>query len=471
MKCMNIGLCRVPDTKAETLFKVLKDLLIRCNLPLALCRGQAYDGAANMQGRKSGVAARVLKEEPAALPVHCLAHSLNLCLQDAAKQIVSLRDAIELCREIYKLIELSPKRSFLFSSNLSAKGCGTSLKPLCPTRWTVRTAAIDAILKDYVVLMETLEDIHSTTHDEYGLKAHGFLHSLESFSTLFGLKLAHTLFSAAEQVSLAFQKKNMTLQDALSAVDAARAYYGRLRSDEEFDRFFSTAVSVANEHKISGPELPRCRRRPSRIEDGSMPHQYPNPKAFYRHIYYEACDLLLSELEHRFQNQHIPSVLAIEQMLLKAANGSSYQNELSAVEVSCYKNDIDWADLSRHLPLLQDVVKKSNPILQNMTSIHSICEALNSNNVYKDMLPSVHSLLRLYMTIPITSATSERTFSALRRLLTYLRSTMTEKRLNNCLLLHVHKSYTDALDLTLIAKEFIHMQDEHVKYFGNFVTN
>ncbi len=51
-----IGLCRVPDTKAETLFKVIKDLLIRCNLPLALCRGQAYDGAANMQGRRTGVA-------------------------------------------------------------------------------------------------------------------------------------------------------------------------------------------------------------------------------------------------------------------------------------------------------------------------------------------------------------------------------------------------------------------------------
>ena len=109
-----IVLCRVPDTKAETLFKVLKDLLIRCNLPLALCRRQAYDGAANMQGRKSGVDARVLEEEPAALPVHCLAHNLNLCLQDAAKQIVSLRDAIELCRDVYKLIELSPKRSFLF---------------------------------------------------------------------------------------------------------------------------------------------------------------------------------------------------------------------------------------------------------------------------------------------------------------------------------------------------------------------
>ena len=348
-----------------------------------------------MQGRKFGVAARISQEKPAAIPVHCLAHNLNLCLQDTSKQIVILRDAIELCREIYKLIEFSPKRSFLFSSNLSTKGCGTNLKPLCPTRWTVRTAAIDAILKDYVVLMETLQDIYSTTHDEYGLKAHGFLHSLESFSMLFGLKLAHTLFSAAEQVSVTLQKKNITLQDALSAVDAARAYNGRLRSDEEFERFFSTAVTAAAEFKICGPELPRCRRRPSRMDDGSMPHQYPNPKAFYRRIYFEACDLLSSELEHRFQNQHIPSVLAIEQMLLKAANGSSYQNELSTVEASHFKNVIDWAGLSRHLPILQDVVKKSNPILQSVTSIHSICEALNSNNVYKDMLSSVHSLVHL----------------------------------------------------------------------------
>lgn len=35
-----VGLFRVPDTKAETLFKVIKDLLIRCDLPLALCRGK-----------------------------------------------------------------------------------------------------------------------------------------------------------------------------------------------------------------------------------------------------------------------------------------------------------------------------------------------------------------------------------------------------------------------------------------------
>lgn len=69
-----------------------------------------------MQGRRSGVAARFLAEQPAAILVHCCAHSLNLCLQDAGRKLVCLKDALELCREIINLIRFSPsKRLLLFS--------------------------------------------------------------------------------------------------------------------------------------------------------------------------------------------------------------------------------------------------------------------------------------------------------------------------------------------------------------------
>ena len=78
-------------------------------------------------------------------------------------------------------------------------------------------------------------------------------------------------------------------------------------------------------------------------------------------------------------------------------------------------------------------------------SIHTICDAMDSNEVFKEILPAVHKLLRLYLTIPITSATAERAFSALKQVLTYSRSSMTEKRLNNLLLLYVHKEQTDHL--------------------------
>ena len=114
------------------------------------------------------------------------------------------------------------------------------------------------------------------------------------------------------------------------------------------------------------------------------------------------------------------------------------------------------------------MIKKGCPSVKKVTSIDTICEAMNSNSIYKEMLPTVHQIIRLYLTVPITSATSERTFSALRRLLTYLRSSMTEKRLNHCLLLHIHKELTDSMDLVVVAKEFIDLYDERKKYFGHF---
>ena len=68
------------------------------------------------------------------------------------------------------------------------------------------------------------------------------------------------------------------------------------------------------------------------------------------------------------------------------------------------------------------------------------------------------TLLRLYLTIPATLATSQRTFSALRQLKNYLRSTMKQAHLNNCLLMHCHKSITNTLlEPTNNAKGTLHL--------------
>ena len=52
-----LGLIQLPDTKAVTIFSSIKDILIRCVLPISQCRGQAFDGASNMSGIKNGVQA------------------------------------------------------------------------------------------------------------------------------------------------------------------------------------------------------------------------------------------------------------------------------------------------------------------------------------------------------------------------------------------------------------------------------
>ena len=72
---------------------------------------------------------------------------------------------------------------------------------------------------------------------------------------------------------------------------------------------------------------------------------------------------------------------------------------------------------------------------------------------------------------PATSATSERANSVLKRIKTYLRSTMTPSRMNNVLIYHALKERTDLLNLKDIAKLFITVNDERLKYFGKVLCD
>ena len=81
-------LIQLPKTKAQTIFGVIKDVLIQCSLLISQCRGQAYDGAYSMSGVRNGVQALIKGEQSKALYVHCLAHSLNLCVQEVTKSAV-----------------------------------------------------------------------------------------------------------------------------------------------------------------------------------------------------------------------------------------------------------------------------------------------------------------------------------------------------------------------------------------------
>ena len=86
----------------------------------------------------------------------------------------------------------------------------------------------------------------------------------------------------------------------------------------------------------------------------------------------------------------------------------------------------------------------------------------------RDLMSEVVTVLILIMVLPSTNAISERSFSALKRLKTYLRSTMKQDRLNHLLLLHVHKDRTDLLSLTHVAEQFVSSSEHRLSVFGRF---
>ena len=57
--------------------------------------------------------------------------------------------------------------------------------------------------------------------------------------------------------------------------------------------------------------------------------------------------------------------------------------------------------------------------------------------------------------IPVTNATSERTFSTLRCIMTYLRSTMAQEKQTNLMILRIHQEAKENLDISAIGNNFV----------------
>ena len=123
-------------------------------------------------------------EVPQAHYVHCLAPSLNLCLQDCGCNCRTIRESLVLTTELGNLICASPKRLAQFRSlqhQLAPEA--PQSKPLCPTRWTVRTGAIDSIIKNYDVIRQELEQISDGTCGETSSRALGLLSLMDKFAS------------------------------------------------------------------------------------------------------------------------------------------------------------------------------------------------------------------------------------------------------------------------------------------------
>jgi hypothetical protein len=425
-----------------------------------------------MAGKKSRVQARIKEIEPKALFNHCHGHLLNLACADNIKQNEALRNALDTAYEITKLVKKSPQRDTKLEQLCRAAATdlerpNSKIRVLCPTRWTVKADALLSIIENYETLME-LWDWSLTTVTDTDMKARirGVQAHMQKFEFFFGLSLAELLLRNADNLSRTLQSKDLSAAESKSIEHKTVLTLQGMRSDQCFDLFWEKVVMKAEQRSVETPLLPRRRKVPSRFETGQSPAEFHStPKDYYRHKYFEAMDHIIQAITDRFDQEDFAVYLDTEQLLLKRVRGEDYQREVKLVS-EFYRGDIHEANLQCQLRQFAIIFecdgKKEEAVLSDV-----LLYMREMTSRERLLLSEVVKVLKLVLVMPATNSTSERSFNTLRRIKTYIRSTMRQDRLNDLMILHVHKEKTDEMNLQSVARDFC-FREYRQNIFGQF---
>ncbi|XP_065903857.1 zinc finger MYM-type protein 1-like [Dysidea avara] len=450
-----VGLYVVPSIDSNTIFAKIIIVLELLNLSVTKIRGQCYDGASSMCGIRNGVAKQIMDLEPRALYTHCYGHSLNLAASDVVKQSKILQDALDTTREITKLIKYSPRRDNIFQGiqdMMSATENLPGIRVLCPTRWTVRADSLASVTKNYTVLQSTWEEALEATKDsETKARIQGVASQMLTFKFLFGTMLAEMVLKHTDNLSRTLQHKAMSAAAGQKVAQMTVQTLQSIRNDESFHLFWEKVSLFANSLEVDDPQLPRRRKRPNRYEEGTSTGDFPsNPKEVFRPQYFEAIDLVTACIKDRFDQPGYKVYHQAEELILKASRKEPFNSELEFV-IKFYKDDFEQCLLEAQLSTFGLDFKYDGKSNISILDVKEYFQSLSTSQ--RALLSEVSRLLQIILVMPATNATSERSFSALRRVKSYLRNSMGQARLNSLMVLHVHKELTDELNLKNVANQ------------------
>jgi len=102
----------------------------------------------------------------------------------------------------------------------------------------------------------------------------------------------------------------------------------------------------------------------------------------------------------------------------------------------------------------KDVLKSEMAVVKNciMQFTEKNCITLNyiKKVLTKNVFPNFYKLFQVAMTIPISSSFCERSFSAMRRIKIWLRTSMLQERFNNTSILYIEKNITKCYRLPIL---------------------
>ena len=203
--------------------------------------------------------------------------------------------------------------------------------------------------------------------------------------------------------------------------------------------------------EFEDPKTPRHKRVPLRIqalagEDGRENTNFSEAIDHYRvNVYFTSLDLVINELKARFSENDQDVLCALSDIVMK----SEPKSESFDLVANHYQVDRELLVVEHDL---FTSFKRKYPDTK-LDSPGDVLKCMHDNDQL-NFLPHFGKVTLILNIIPATSCSAERSFSALRRLETYLRSTMGQDRLSHLALLCIERAYGNTLDIEKVIDVF-----------------
>ena len=454
IKEMFTGFIRCKEVTGAALATSILSTIESYGLNPQLIRGQGYDGAGNMASHIRGTASRIKAQVPLATYVHCFSHKLNLVIVGAC-QVQSIRNAMGIISKVAFFFENSPKRQETLESKIKATeqpNRRQKLLDLCKTRWIQRHEALEIFYQLFEVVVEVLQDMkisQSHWNRDTVADADAFLTAITKFEFLLALVVTWKGLSLVKGLRISLQSSSLDICKAYKSVTCTVRAVQMVRDevDKYSHQWLDLAVEKSDAVGAEGPCIPRrCGRQRNR---SNVPAETAE-EYFKRTVIIPFLDHLLTQLSDRFSSDENQVVLGLSLVPTVMASDQKWQEK--ALELSKhYEVDLPSPhDIDMELVCWKT---KWDTDSQGIVLPNSPQDALAHADV--TYFPNINMLLRIVCTLPVTSCSCERSFSGLRRLKTYLRSTMTQERLNGLALMNFH--YSMDIDLEDVLNTFARM--------------
>ena len=287
---------------------------------------------------------------------------------------------------------------------------------------------------------------------------------LGQYDFIVAVAIWYEVLYAANLVSKQMQEKDMLTDVAIKKVKGLISFFEGYR-ETGFLQALESAKEIALEMDIGTTftkkrKITRKRHHDENPEDTNIATM--SPEELFRIEYFNTLiDQAIVSLETRFEQykeyQKNFGFLFTSETLRSLDNQSlkSSCDNLEAVLKKDEKSDIDAKELYMELKFLQDFIpeERMGPV--------EILRFLKEHGCF----PNATIAYRVLLTIPVTVASAERSFSKLKLLKTYLRSTMTQERLNDLAIIALEGELLEKIDYEHIIEDFISKNTKRMMLF------